>query len=426
MTTVRVTCLSICVMACSAIVAAQEKDPGPGAPGDSHSVKLERHAAQVERFDAAVRRMASYLAAVPGYHVDVTQRWKLEGTNQANGQNNLSLDVRHSGPFRLQVESPDQPATTLTCVGDGKQITRQLRSEHQLLHSIHEGGLDQLLNEPLTESSLRHSGLDLLCREHPEKYAMVMASSIEYVGREDLPSGPADHFRMNWGSNDGHRCDLWIATGDQPLLLKTETELPLISRQDIQHQLHVTSDLQWRKVDRHPEDHFQVRLADNSVEVADIYGHLAEGGTSALIGQAAPAVDLKRLDGQDWTLPADRRAVVLYFFASWAAPSHHEKESLLEMLGQYESEGVEFHAISVGEDAEAVRAFINAKRYEHSILLDPERKVAAAFRVTSLPTVVLIDENRKLHSVHVGNTTEVRAQLQSDVARILEGNQQRN
>jgi peroxiredoxin len=413
MMTVRVTCLSICILAFGTVLTAQENNPGNNAPGD------------VDRLDAAVRRMVSYLASLPGYHVDVAQQWKLEGPHQSEGRNNLRLDARHSGPFRLQVSAPEQAATTLTCVGDGKQITRQLQSENQLIHSIHEGGLDQLLSDGLTESSLRHSGLDLLCREHPERYVMVMASNIEYVGREDLPSGPADHFRMNWGSGDGHRCDLWIATGDQPLLVKTQTELPLVTRQEIEHQLQVTSDLKWQKVDRHPEDEFQLRVPQESVEVADLYGHLAAGGTSALVGQAAPAVASKTLDGQDWKLPADQRVVVLYFFASWAAPSHHEKEAMLEMLGQYESEGVTFHAISVGEDAEAVRAFINAKQYEHSILLDPERRVAAAYRVTSLPTVVLIDKNRKLHSVHVGNTPEVRAELQRDIARMLDGNQQR-
>ncbi len=399
----RMICLATCFFIVQCKLEAQESEP-------SH----------VERLDATVRRMVAYLESLPGYSVQVTQPWKLEGTTSAAGCNTISLDAEHGGMFRLRVGSDAESKTSLDCTGDGRRITRAIRSENRSLHSIHDGGLQQLLQDAMTETSLRYCGLDLLCRSDPERYVMVMASDVQYLGREDLPSGPADHFRMTWGAGDSHQCELWISAGDAPLLVKTKAMVQILSHQQLEQQLHVTADLEWKRVEQFPKEYFQPQVPEGSIEVADLHSRLHEGDTAALIGKPAPKVELNLLDGTEWSLPLEKPVVVLYFFASWAVPSHHEKHALLEMLNDDKFEGAAFNAISVGENAETVRSFVKSKRYEHSIVLDPESEAAAAYGVTSLPTIVLIGKGGMVQSGYVGNTSETRVKIAREIARLLD------
>jgi peroxiredoxin len=405
----RIICFAICVVISDCELYAQESEP-------SH----------VERLDAAVRRVVAYLESLPGYSVQVTQPWKLEGTTAAVGCNKFSLDAQHGGEFRLQVSSDAESRTSLDCTSDGRRIVRVIRSEHQVLYSMHDGGLQQLLQDAMTESSLRYSGLDLLCRSDPERYVMVMASHVQYLGRQDLPSGPADHFRMTWGAGDAHHCELWISADEAPLLLRMKTTVKLLSHQHLEQQLHVTADLEWKRVEHFPDEHFRQQVPENAVEVADLHSLLHEGDTSALVGKPAPSVNLKLLDGTKWTLPREQSVVVLYFFASWIVPSHHQKQALLEMFEDDKFEGAAFNAISVGEDAETVRTFVRAKRYQHSIVLDPKREAAAAYGVTALPTIVLIGKEGTVQSVYVGNTPETRVEIEREVTRLLDADVERS
>ena len=374
----------------------------------------------VAKLDALTRRMVSHLESLPGYRVDVTQKWTLDGKEKAEGTNRVSLSARHSGEFRLEVKADSEKQTSLICTGDGRRITRQIRSGDSAVHSEHEGGLEELQQDAMTETSLRHSGLDLLCRPDPEQHLMVMASQIRYLGQKDLPAGPAHHFRMTWGGQDSHECEIWIAGGDTPLLLKTLTTLKLDPHPDLEHELSVTTDLTWQKMDEHPRGLFHPNLPEGSLKVADLHSHLIEGQSARLLGKPAPSISLPSLDGSSWSLPDDK-AVILYFFATWAFPSHFEKESLLKLLSDYEPKDIVVAAISVGEKKAAVHEFANAQKYRHSILLDSEQKVAQAYGVSSVPTVVLIGRNGKVQTVHVGNTPEVRDTLRREIEQVLEG-----
>jgi peroxiredoxin len=249
---------------------------------------------------------------------------------------------------------------------------------------------------------------------------MVMASDVQYLGREDLPSGPADHFCMTWGAGDSHQCELWISAGDAPLLVKMKTTVQMLSDQQMEQRLHATANLEWKRVDQFPKEHFQQQVPEGSLEVADLHSKLHEGDTTALIGKPAPKVKLNLLDGTEWSLPLEKPVAVLYFFASWAVPSHQQKQELLEMLREDQFEDAAFHAISVGENAETVRAFVSSKRYQHSIVLDPKSEAAAAYGVTSLPTIVLIGKGGTVQSVYVGNTPETRFEIAREIARLLD------
>ncbi len=131
------------------------------------------------------------------------------------------------------------------------------------------------------------------------------------------------------------------------------------------------------------------------------------------------------LDGKKWDLTQHRgkQIVVLFFFASWAAPSTNDMPSVLRFVEEYEQQGVVFYAIDVGEESEAARAFLETQEYSHPVVLDPHQQATAAYRVTSLPVTVLIGKDGTLQAVHVGTSPEERALIGADLRKLVTGTQ---
>lgn len=391
---------------------------GAGAQ-DAPTSKTDEH---LEQLDVASRRMSAHLQALPGYAVEVTQTWTYHGARKVTGENRAVLAARHEGDFHLSIGMPASPDRSFVCVGNGTQTLRILQTGGQAIHARNDGGLQELLEDGLTEVSLHYTGLDLICRPDPNRHLMVMASQPKYHGIDQLKGQSAHHFEMGWGEDAGHRFHCWIASSEQPWLVQVTHHVPLEGPDGEQHELGVLSELKWTRVDAHPPERFRVTPPKNSQEVADLHGHLTAGDLDRLIGKPAPALQLQDLTGNSWSLPRSDRVVVLLFFASWATPSHHEKARLVEELQALENERVEFAAVSVGESLETVQAFAQARDFKHAILLDPDRKASASYGVTSLPTIILIGKDGLVRSAHVGNTRDIRQTLTGEIQGLLQAN----
>ena len=389
-------------------------------PATTSVPEQEWRANDVQALHNLARRMGAHIISLPGYAVEVTQTWEVQGTQNASGTNQFRLASHPNGEFRLEIGIIGGPETTrMVCTGDGNQITRVLHAPQGTVHSIHPGGLPHLLDDGLTESSLRHSGMDLIAEPQPERYLMTIASDIQYLGEKNLKQGAAHHFRMILDGDPLHGFEIWISSDDHPLVLKTAVAVPMIPTTESQGKLMVSTELEWKKVDAHPEGHFQAVIPDDSRQVTDLQSHLIEGFSSELIGKPAPQVALKTLDGANWTLADSDKIVILYFFASWALPSHLEKQQLLDMIDEFATDDLVLFGINVGESPETVRSFVKAEKYKHSIVLDPLQEATIAFGITSLPTVVLINREGRVVTSHVGNTAAVRADLHSDIQQLM-------
>ncbi len=110
---------------------------------------------------------------------------------------------------------------------------------------------------------------------------------------------------------------------------------------------------------------------------------------------------------------------MVYFFASWAAPSHSEMPVILEFIEKFGPKGVAFYAVNVGEEPSIVKAFVKSQGYSQPVVIDSERQAASAFGVTSLPAMVLIGKDGTIKSAHVGNTPEVRALVRQELEQLL-------
>lgn len=401
--------------------AAQEASSDQTAPADAGAAEGIPVNPSVTKLDEDSRRMMAALAAMDRYLVEVVETWALDGDRESSGVNRFRLAAWHEGAFDLTIQAEGGTKQSLECHSDGVTLTRLLDRPTGAIYSKEPGKLEHLLDEVMTETSLRNSGLDLLYREAPAAYLMSMASEIEFLGVEELAVGKADHFRFHWAGDRAFGKEIWITTGNSPRLVQVVSRIEFATGQEKPHTLEVKSELVWQAGDPLPEDPPTIKLPAEARQVNDLYGYLLEGATRDLIGQPAPQLSAKLLDGSTWNLAQhrDKEWVVIYFFSTWAGPSLAEMPVILEFIEKFQPKGVAFYAVNVGEDPQTVSEFVKAKGYRYPVVLDSDRQASTAFGVTSLPAMVLVGKDGVLKTSHVGNTPEVRSQFRQEIEVLM-------
>src|SRR5581483_922358 len=118
---------------------------------------------------------------------------------------------------------------------------------------------------------------------------------------------------------------------------------------------------------------FAFRPPPGSKKVASFFEGLFGGqqAPSPLLGEAAPDVDLKLLDGGDFRLKEHRggRIVMLDFWATWCGPCVQEMPILAEVAEAYKDKGVVFCAVNMREKPEEIRTFLDDKKLKVSVAL---------------------------------------------------------
>lgn len=134
------------------------------------------------------------------------------------------------------------------------------------------------------------------------------------------------------------------------------------------------------------------------------------GPTAALIGGAAPPLDLPLVAGPG-AAEGDRislaglsgRVVLLDFWASWCGPCRQSIPALNQVHERY---GSRVELLGVNVEGGLPRARIASAHRDFGArfrsLLDAEGAAQAAYHVSSIPTLVLIDQRGMVRWVHTG------------------------
>ncbi len=123
-----------------------------------------------------------------------------------------------------------------------------------------------------------------------------------------------------------------------------------------------------------------------------------------------PAIDftLKDLKGTPHTLRRLRgKTVLLDFWASWCGPCRMTMPQVAKIHAEYKSRGVEVMSINVGEPAEKAGAYVKQHGYLFTTLLDVDRTVSSQYRVSGIPTLVVIDRAGTVSDYLVGVRDDV-------------------
>lgn len=133
---------------------------------------------------------------------------------------------------------------------------------------------------------------------------------------------------------------------------------------------------------------------------------LDRGGSLFLSSRGTETVDLSAelfsLEGRPVAVDEYKGSVVfLNFWATWCGPCRMEMPSMANLYKHYSDKGLVMLAVS-DEEPETVRTFLERDPYPFPVLLDTERTLFSRFRVSALPTTMVIDREGKLVMEHTG------------------------
>jgi thiol-disulfide isomerase/thioredoxin len=147
------------------------------------------------------------------------------------------------------------------------------------------------------------------------------------------------------------------------------------------------------------------------------------GSASSSPTASAPAVSLELLEGGR-SVPLPKGKVTLVdFWATWCAPCRASMPRVQSLWHEYSPRGMELYSINTDDESpqrkSAVEKFLQENRLSFPVVLDDGDKTASdAFRVASLPTMMVIDRQGRVVWSRVGSMT---ASGERELRLVLDG-----
>lgn len=353
-------------------------------------------------------------------------RWTV--TQQA--EFHLALDRSED---RLKIDSPG-PRLSFVLVIDGQ--TLRLRSDRFPSHHVevpaatplnYQGLLNhtkveqsQLLAEPLIID------LVMLLADEP----LPTVTGLTKTSARPLSADPAD-------ADQRPRLAVTTSVGTMTLSIDPATKLITTAVHEI--------DSRWQGPDNTQKDIYQFRIIRHNQPVADsvfqfqtansravasldeiVAASAVRAGGSArghpLINQAAPPIELATADGGQFKLAdVDADVIVLDFWTTWCPPCVKGLPQI-QNVDDWARQGgrrVGVYAVNVAETVEQVKAFWKDHALTMPVIMDTDRRAAAAYGVEGIPQTVVISGQR-VHHVHVGLVPNLEQTLKSQIEALLE------
>lgn len=157
-----------------------------------------------------------------------------------------------------------------------------------------------------------------------------------------------------------------------------------------------------------------------SIAAAQPAPSAGRGLTRATIGFTAPPFALTSIDGKRVSLAnLHGKPVLVNFWASWCPPCREEMPRIQE-LHATAGDNVAILGVDLHEPRSVVQAFVTARGFTWTFLLDPQGSVASTYGVRVLPTSFFLDPNGVIRQVYTGPMTlgQMRSFLhQTEAAR---------
>ncbi len=96
------------------------------------------------------------------------------------------------------------------------------------------------------------------------------------------------------------------------------------------------------------------------------------------------------------------KAVVLDFWASWCAPCRQQAPIIDAVARKNKGKDVLFVGVNTGDQRAAAVRFAQSRGLSYPAVYDPDGKVADAYNVQTLPTLVVINRSGDIIAVHHG------------------------
>jgi thiol-disulfide isomerase/thioredoxin len=146
------------------------------------------------------------------------------------------------------------------------------------------------------------------------------------------------------------------------------------------------------------------------------------GSPGSLAADPALNFEFKELSGASHSLSQLRGHVVLLeFWAPWCVPCRKGFPFLDALEASHQAAGFRVVAITMEEDAESVREFVDSHPAKFLVGMDPSGAGAEMFEVAVMPTAVLLDQQGQILARFEGGTEADHEQIQAAVDAVMSG-----
>jgi cytochrome c biogenesis protein CcmG, thiol:disulfide interchange protein DsbE len=153
-------------------------------------------------------------------------------------------------------------------------------------------------------------------------------------------------------------------------------------------------------------------LAWGQVQTGGVPGGVTvfdDGGEVRINLRQAPSFELQLLDGGALRLENLRGQVVMVdFWASWCPPCHQEAPTLARVYREYEDKRVEFVGISVWDDEDDARSYVERYGFTFPTAVAQHGATAIEYGVRGIPEKYFIDRDGVIVRKFIGPTSEDR------------------
>ncbi|MDA0262106.1 MAG: TlpA disulfide reductase family protein [Proteobacteria bacterium] len=128
---------------------------------------------------------------------------------------------------------------------------------------------------------------------------------------------------------------------------------------------------------------------------------MAAQGQALKNGDLFPDLKKFNLEGN---LPGELsgKIVLVDFWASWCGPCKASFPVFADLHERYKSRGLIVIAISVDEDAQAMKRFLEKHSPPFSVVRDADHELVKEAKIKTMPTSFLIDQTGRIQLVHHG------------------------
>lgn len=377
-----------------------------------------------KKFDELVHKAAKLLQSGSAYSVEAVCEWKGSGNGpERTGKNVLTIVAEGTNRLRLEAiaEGRDKQGQLLV-VSDGKTLTRMFTGHKLYSQTPTTRPLDDLQTDNLTRQALRGSGMDFLLKTDLVGHVLAQTSRVTDLGIVESRDQKLQAFKLNLA--DGREVVVHMTTGDHPIPVEIFTTVRVPLAENKTFVLNLDTRLKWNLKATPTADTFVARIPEGARKVNDLMEAIVQGDVVSLLGKPVPALSLTTLDGQKVNLADHKgKVVVLYFWATWAAPSITDMPGLNRFVEAYTARGATIYAVAVGDKSTDVSAFAQKEGYKGPMLLDPRAESLASLKTNALPAVLIIGKDGTLQAYHRGARPNLRDQIRQDLDQLLKGEQ---
>lgn len=134
----------------------------------------------------------------------------------------------------------------------------------------------------------------------------------------------------------------------------------------------------------------------------------------------APGFSLPSREGQAVSLAEQKGKVVMVnFWATWCVPCRQEMPHLQALYERYEGLGFELLAVNVEDNPEGARKWLAETPVTFPVLFDAKNEVSKLYKVTAMPSTVLIGRDGNLRFIHHGYKPGYENEYQTQVRALL-------